>query len=267
MTTFDELSKERFQQTIEDRRAHIDAAPATPLPGIHPLNEFAKRLHPSRQYMKVDAITEIDANTKVFRLVPDPARGTTECAPFIAGQYVNIYLDIEGMQVNRSYSIASSPKDARDGFYELLIKYVEGGLVSRYVLDNWAEGDEVEISGPAGAFYYSPIRDAKTVVCLAGGSGITPFRSLAKAIVEGDEDFKLTLLFGSRTEEQILFRDEFDALAADDRISVVHVLSDEEREGFENGFITADLITKYAPARIVKAVSTATGKTSRWWRR
>ena len=248
MTTFDELSKERFQQTIEDRRAHIDAAPATPLPGIHPLNEFAKRLHPNRQYMKVDAITEIDANTKVFRLVPDPARGTTECAPFIAGQYVNIYLDIEGMQVNRSYSIASSPKDARDGFYELLIKYVEGGLVSRYVLDNWAEGDEVEISGPAGAFYYSPIRDAKTVVCLAGGSGITPFRSLAKAIVEGDEDFKLTLLFGSRTEEQILFRDEFDALAADDRISVVHVLSDEEREGFENGFITADLITKYAPA-------------------
>lgn len=248
MTTFDELSKEQFQQTIEERRAHIDAASAAPLPGTHPLNEFAKRLHPDRQYMKVDKVTEIDAGTKLFRLVPDPARGTAECAPFIAGQYVNIYLDIEGMQVNRSYSIASSPKDARDGFYELLVKYVEGGLVSRYVLDNWAEGDEVELSGPAGAFYYSTIRDAKTVVCLAGGSGITPFRSLAKAIVEGDEDFELVLLFGSRTEELILFREEFDALAADDRISVVHVLSDEEREGYENGFITAELITKYAPA-------------------
>ena len=46
--------------------------------------------------------------------------------------------------------ISSSPSAAWEGFYELTIKYVEDGLVSRYILDNWKEGDPVEISGPAG---------------------------------------------------------------------------------------------------------------------
>ena len=211
------------------------------------LNRMAKVFHPDRQYMKIETVTELEKDTKIFRFVPDPNRGTTRCAPFLAGQYLNIYLDIEGMKVNRAYSISSSPQNAKDGFYELTIKYVQGGLVSRYILDNWKEGDEVELSAPAGNFYYQELRDAKTVICLAGGSGITPFRSMAKAIADGDESFNLVLLYGSRSEDQIIFKDEFDVLGQNEKIKVVHVLSDEEKEGFEHGFITAELIQKYAP--------------------
>lgn len=71
------------------------------------------------------------------------------------------------------------------------------------------------------------------VIGAAGSSGITPFHSFAKAIAEGDEDFNLILLYGSRTEDDILFK-------------FVHVLSDEEKPGYEHGFISADLIKKYA---------------------
>lgn len=99
-----------------------------------------------------------------------------------------------------------------------------------------------------GQFVYLPIRDGKTVIGVAGGSGITPFYSFAKAIAEGDEDFHLILLYGSRTEEDILFKKEFDEIQKQtEKVKVVHVLSDENKEGYEQGFIRAGLIKKYAP--------------------
>ena len=241
------LNPNTFFENLEERKRRIEAAGSEIRDDFY-LNRMAKVFHPDRQYMKIATVTEIDKDTKIFRFVPDPDRGTTRCAPFLAGQYLNVFLNIEGMKVNRAYSISSSPQNAKDGFYELTIKYVQDGLVSRYVLDNWKEGDEVELSGPAGNFYYQGLRDAKTVICLAGGSGITPFRSMAKAIADGNEDFNLVLLYGSRTEDQILYKDEFDALGQNDKIKIVHVLSDEQKEGFEYDFITADLIKKYAPA-------------------
>lgn len=66
---------------------------------------------------------------------------------------------------------------------------------------------------------------------------------------DGMEDFDLTILYGSRTKESILFRDELNAIAGVcPRVKVIHVLSEEACEGFEHGFLTADLIRKYAPA-------------------
>ena len=153
------------------------------------------------------------------------------------------------MKVNRAYSISSSPKNAKEGFYELTIKSVGGGLVSNYVFDHWKVGDEAEISGPTGFFTYSPIRDAKTVIGIAGGSGITPFLSMARALADGDEAFNLVLLYGSRKADMILYKEAFDALEAkSDKIKVVHVLSDEKAEGYEHGFVTAEIIKKYAPS-------------------
>ena len=72
---------------------------------------------------------------------------------------------------------------------------------------------------------------------------------MAAAIVDGIEDFDMTILYGSRTADGILLKDEIEELAArsDGRIKVIHILSHEEAEGYENGFITAELIRKYAP--------------------
>lgn len=246
--TFKELDSNKFNEIAALRQQKIDNASEEALPVTYPVNELAKRLHPNRQYMRIEKITEMSPDAKCFRLVPDPARGTTECAYFQAGQYLNVFLDIEGMLVNRAYSISSSPKNALEGFYELTIKSVNDGLVSCYILDHWKEGDEVEVSGPSGFFTYSPIRDADTVIGIAGGSGITPFLSMARTIASGDEDFKLVLLYGSRKSDMILYKEEFDALEkASDKIKVVHVLSDENIEGYENGFINEDIIRRYAP--------------------
>ena len=209
---------------------------------------LAKALHPKRQYLKVTKVEQRADDCKSFTLVPDPQRGTTKLAYFGAGKYLTVFETIDGMPITRAYSISSSPKDSLEGKYVLTIKLVDGGLMSHHIFDTWKEGTNVEVSAPAGNFEYQPLRDAKKVICLAGGSGITPFVSMANAIVDGDEDFELTLLYGSRNYNSILFREELDALAQKcDKIKVVHVLSEETKEGTESGFITADLIKKYAP--------------------
>ena len=251
MADLKSLKATKFLSMLSDRQKRFNNAKAE-------LSEFsdqamviAKALHPKRQYLKVASVLQRADDCKSFTLVPDEERGTKALAYFGAGKYLTVFETVEGMPITRAYSISSSPKDALEGRYVLTIKLVEGGLMSRYILDNWDVGTKVEVSAPSGNFEYQPIRDAQKVICLAGGSGITPFVSMANAIADGDEDFELTLLYGSRNYDNILVRDELDELSKKcDKIKVVHVISDEGSEcpeGTEKGFITADLIKKYAP--------------------
>ena len=245
------LTVKKFIPLLTNRQEKFESAPAT-LPQL-PDNAMAlaKALHPKRQYLKVAEVKEIAPDCRSFTLVPDPERGTTALAYFGAGKYLTVFETIEGMPVTRAYSISSSPKDSLEGKYVLTIKLVDGGLMSRYIFDTWTVGADVEVSAPSGNFEYQPLRDANKVICLAGGSGITPFLSMANAIADGDEDFEMTLLYGSRNYDSILFREELEELEKKcDKIKVVHVLSEKVKrgvKGLEKGFITAELIQKYAP--------------------
>ncbi len=240
-----------FLGEVKTRNAAIEAAPTTPPKSIYNANILAKRLHPEVQHCIISRVLD-HGGAKSFTLVPNPAKGTTELAYFRASQYVSVALNIGGAAVNKPYTIRSNPKDAlgmENNSYTLTVKMTKPAYASAHILTNWKEGDEVDISGPLGDFYYQDLRDAKHVVAIAGGSGITPFFSMAAAIVDGIESFDMTILYGSRTEDGILLKAEIEALAArsNGRVRVIHVLSDEEKPGFEHGFITAELIRKYAP--------------------
>ena len=235
---------------IAKRLSAINKASAGPVKDLYDYlpNRLARSLHPHVQYLKVADIIEYGADMKSFVLSPDPEKGTEKLAWFSAGQYLSISLDVNGATLCRPYSIASSPRDTLSGKYMITVKRVQGGLASEYMLDNFSIGTEVVASAPLGDFTYEPLRDAETVVGIAGGSGITPFRSLAKAIKEGDESCSLVLLYGSRTLDDAVFSDEIKSWSEScDKIKLVNVLSNEEKDGYEHGFITADLIKKYAP--------------------
>ena len=237
-----------FTKMTPTREAKIEAAPAKALPATDSYlpNKIAKALHPNKQYVKVAEVIEQSADTKTFWLEANPAKGTEALAWFSAGQYLSVSLEIGPMKLTRPYSLSSSPREALAGRYGLTIKRVEGGLASNYILDNWTVGTEVTVSEPLGVFTYEPLRDAKVIIGIAGGSGITPFRSLAKAIADGDEDAEMILLYGSRTLADAVFQEEFKALEGP-KFKLVNVLSHETQDGCEHGFITAELIKKYAP--------------------
>ena len=235
----------KFKNMAKVREKAIQAAPAKEITADYAINNNAKALHPDYQELVIDKVIDHEgAGAKTFLM---RSKDGGPVAYFRAGQYLSLKLKIGESAVTRPYSISSSPKDALKGVISVTVRSNPGGFAAGYMLDEFKEGDEVLSSGPQGNFYYEELRDPKNIVALAGGSGITPFLSMAQAIADGTEDFDLTILFGSRTREQILFKEELEYIAEKcDKVHVVHVLSDEEAEGFEYGFITADLIKKYA---------------------
>ena len=218
----------KFKNMSKVREKAIQAAPAKEISGVFPVNENAKALHPDFLELEIESIIERNAaKTFVFKGVngkPLPY--------FRAGQYISLKLPMDGSLVTRSYSLCSSPKEALSGKYAITVRANPGGFVADRLLSEKKIGDKIIASAPQGFFYYEDLRDKKQV----------------RAICDGIEDFELTLLYGSRTEADILFRGELDEIArVCPKFKVVHVLSDEEKEGFEHGFITAELIGKYAP--------------------
>jgi len=240
-----------FKGLVPRRKKRIAQAPAEPL-GLDPMHRLARRLHPESQHLAIAEIRDETKTARTFRLVADPDAGTRELAYFRAGQYLSLKVDVNGSRITRPYSISSAPFEALgpDGFYEITIKRDENGFLTPHVWDHWRVGTTVQSSEPCGFFYHEPLRDVAKIVGLAGGSGITPFRSMAREIAYGELDAELLLLYGSSDEDDIVFYGELGELErkAPDKIRVVHVLSCVEvsLEGCEQGFITAATIEKYA---------------------
>ena len=208
------------------------------------VNEKAAERHPDEQLFVIEAIKDHGKGVKTYTL---KKKDGTDPAFFRAGQYVVIRQEVDGKLIARPVSISSGPAETLEGILEVTVKEVENGFLSKYIIKNWKVGDEVKTSGPQGLFYYEGLRDQKHVIACSGGSGITPVLSMAKAIASGDEDFRLTILYGSRTKKDILFADEFKAVTdATDKVKLVNVLSDSKAKDCEKGFITAELIKKYA---------------------
>lgn len=232
---------------ITDRLNDIKAASDKPAmnPDLFNVNKVAAALHPTEQNLVIRKIEEHTPDIKSYYFT---WTGNQPLAYFRAGQYLTFVININGSLVTRAYSIASSPAYSLKGEYQIMVKRVPDGFVSGYILDNWKVGDKTKAYAPEGCFNYEPLRDAETVIGVAGGSGITPFLSMARAIDEGTEDFNLTLLYGARNKNELMFKAELDAIAErTPKFKVVYVLSEGKTRGFEHGFIGADKIKKYAP--------------------
>lgn len=148
---------------------------------------------------------------------------------FSPGQYLNIYVNLNGDEIRRSYSICSGP----DENIAIGVKKVQGGLMSTYLTEQLEVGTEIFVSKPEGSFGID--NDAKNILAIAAGSGITPILSIAKFNENGDKNIQL--LYGSRTFDSILFRDEINTL---NNTSTNYFLSGETKEGFETGRIDKD---------------------------
>jgi len=239
-----------FLRLKSQRRRIIASAPAQPMPP-HAVNLLAQQVRPEKLHLVVTDVRDETASARTYRLAPDPESGTAPLPPFSAGQYLSLKTAVDGTPITRPYSISSAPFEARSesGFYEITLRQVEDGFLTSYAWEHWQAGTILESSGPTGTFYYEPLRDARKIVGLAGGSGITAFRSMAREIAYGELDAELLLLYGSDVED-ILFYDELQQLERDaaGKLRVVHVLSCEpvSLQGCEQGFISAELMRKYA---------------------
>lgn len=234
--------------------AFASASPA--LESTDPIGEVSREWHPGPIELVVTRITPACKTAKTIRF----ERTDGGKLPFFyAGQYIVLDFKIGESLISRPYSISSAPYEARaayaDGesdehpFVEITVRRSKGdGFICDYVNDSLKVGDILTGTMGLGQFYYEPLRDARHVVALAGGVGITPFASMAKEVVNGTLDIDLTILYGSVSSDDIVMKEELDALdGASDKLHIVHVLSGNE-PGWtgEKGFLTAELIRKYS---------------------
>ena len=202
------------------------------------VHEQINLLHPNRIRLRVSEIIDETSSTKTFRLVSREGY----LPPFLAGQYIALFLELGGIRTSRPYTISSPPNQT--GLYEITVRRVEDGLVSNYLLEELKPGDELESSGPVGNFYHNPLFHDRTAVCIAGGSGITPFRSMIREIVECGLERSIYLFYGSKNLNDTIFHDELMHLSERfDDINYLPVIEDPS-DGYEglSGLITGDLI-------------------------
>lgn len=168
-------------------------------------------------YPATDAVTiHFDTNGQTFDYLP--------------GQYINVSVNVNGKQEQRSYSLCSSPYLNEQP--AITVKRVEGGLVSNYLADHAHEIREWEIEGPLGIFTAEDTsHDKDQVLLIGGGSGITPLFSIAKSLLHRSA-VKVSIVYASREEENTLFYQELSSLEADfpSRLQVYYAFSRHHKD-------------------------------------
>lgn len=150
----------------------------------------------------------------------------SEQIKYKAGQFITVIVPIDGKKVRRSYSMSTSPHT--DTSIGITVKRVIGGMVSNYLNDRVKVGDFLEVIEPLGNFYVEPDADkTRHLVLFAAGSGITPMMSIIKSILKMEPESRITLVYGNRSEESIIFKDKIEELERTyrERLKVHHILS------------------------------------------
>jgi ring-1,2-phenylacetyl-CoA epoxidase subunit PaaE len=151
-----------------------------------------------------------------------------ETFTFIPGQYLTFKTCINGEEVRRSYSICTAPSD---GELRVAVKEIEGGKFSTYANRKLTAGTTIECMPPMGNFKWQPSELTAHVVGWAAGSGITPIMSIAKTVLESNENNTFTLFYGNKNSNSIIFKDALEDLKNSyvDRLECHHILSREDQ--------------------------------------
>jgi ring-1,2-phenylacetyl-CoA epoxidase subunit PaaE len=213
------------------------AAPSARRAEFHPLT-----------VARVDPLTD-DSAAVTFDVPPRLA----ERFAFAPGQSVTIRRGDE----RRSYSIcAIAGHPPRIG-----VREVAGGAVSGWLVHEVRAGDVIDVQAPSGSFT-PDLGQPGHHVLIAAGSGITPVLSIAGSVLAAPSKSTVTLLYGNRRNDTVMFADEIADLkdAYPERICLVHVLSREPQEvELFNGRLDAAKLRSLLPVTVdVAAVD-------HWW--
>lgn len=189
------------------------AEPPDAVPTPAPPPEFPamkSRTVPEQKWtgkLRVCRVFEETPDVKTFRLAAED----DVALPFtyFPGQFLTLSLVIDGTPVKRSYTIASTPTQLH--YCAITVKREENGLVSRFLHDRINEGDVLEVAAPNGKFTFTG-EEAKSIVLVAGGVGITPMMSVIRYLTDVGWRGDIYFLYCCRTTRDFIFREELEHL-------------------------------------------------------
>lgn len=197
------------------------------------------------QPFKLHSKTSVSPNTSVYRFSlprPDSFLGLP------IGQHIFIRAEINGKQIQRSYTPVTSDDDL--GYFDLMIKTYDQGNISKYI-STLNIGDTIQVKGPAGQMKYHPGL-CKQIGMIAGGTGITPMLQIIRACVKNPADqTKISLIYANVNPDDILLKQELDQIHEEysEKFSVYYVLNNPP-EGWQggSGFVTKEMIESKLPS-------------------
>ncbi|MFI6843864.1 phenylacetate-CoA oxygenase/reductase subunit PaaK [Kitasatospora sp. NBC_00085] len=204
-------------------------APADAAPAVAPVEAPAPAARPARRpafhHLRIAEVERLceDAVAVTFE-VPD---GLAAEFAFRPGQTLTLRRVVDGADERRSYSICAPV----GGPLRIAVREVPGGLFSRWLVREAVPGEEVEVLTPSGLFT-PELGEPADHVLLAAGSGVTPMLSIAASVLAADRTSTVTLLYGNRRSDTVMFADELADLKDRylGRFQLVHVLSRETRD-------------------------------------
>lgn len=193
----------------------------------------------------VSAISNLTHDIKEVRL----SLNSPEKIEFTAGQFIQLEVppyELTDEPVYRAYSIASDPADQNE--IQLEIRYVPNGICTTYVHKYLKQGDEVTFNGPYGEFMLSPT-DSE-IICIAGGSGMAPIKSILETMARTGSQRKTTYFFGARSKRDLFLVDHMHKLEEKmPQFKFIPALSEpapEDNWHGDTGLIT-EVVAKHVP--------------------
>jgi ferredoxin-NADP reductase len=192
-------------------------------------------------------------NVKTYRLT-DP-EGKKLPFNFLPGQFITVTVNLTGVPIKRSYTIASSP--THTDYCEITVKHEEKGTVSHYMHNNVHVGELMQFTGPSGKFTFTETH-AKSVVFIGGGVGLTPMMSAVRYLTDRSWKGEIYFFFACKDESSIIFREEILYLAK--RYSNLHVffvLSQQDGNAtmdYIPGHITKEILNDNVPDIVSRMV-------------
>lgn len=171
-----------------------------------------------------DVIRETEDAVSISFEIPEEFKNDYN---YKSGQYLTLRADINGEDVRRSYSLCSAPHENE---WRVAVKQVEKGRFSTYANNELQAGMELQVMTPMGNFVVDTnSSNDKSYVLFAAGSGITPIISIAKSVLANEPDSDVTLFYGNKGMNSIIFKEQLEALKNEhmDRLRIIHLLSRE----------------------------------------
>ncbi|MBK7807865.1 MAG: FAD-dependent oxidoreductase [Saprospiraceae bacterium] len=192
---------------------------------------------------RVAAMSHLSKTTMEMKLEIDQAEGVFD---FLPGQFITMDLPVSEKRLHRwrSYSIANGPDESN--ILELCIVRSPEGLGTKYLFEEVKIGTMIKFKGPDGGFVLPDDLSAE-IIMVCTGTGVAPFRSMINYIKANKLPFKgIHLIFGTRSEENILYREEFEMFSKENplfRYSVA--FSRESKPGYHHGYIHDIYLKEY----------------------
>jgi ferredoxin-NADP reductase len=177
------------------------------------------------QLATISAIRQETPSVKTFSLRPP------EWMRHRAGQHCDLRLRApDGYVAQRSYSIASAPEL---GDVELTVERLEDGEVSDYLHAVAVVGDRIEMRGPIGGYFVWEAGQGGPLLLVAGGSGVVPLMAMLRHRKAAGGGVPTRLLYSARSADDLIYRAELDAMAAEDpALEVIYTLTRRQPPGW-----------------------------------